>query len=193
MNESLYHMSWVVDYIEEHIIIKNKLYASLNFPYIFLPTSFNQKWNDIIEMLNKENGSYKIVPSKRKKKKEILCHTLMENANKGRHAYVMHSSKCISWLCKCIVRAYQASGCLNNENIYQTFTMPDNECQLCVLYAVYDRKCIQLCNSEYWCELIDACLRHNFHGLMLRKLFHARNFKRCISIVKHFILIKLLN
>lgn len=67
------------------------------------------------------------------------------------------------------------SGCSSNENIYQTFTMPDNECQLCVLYVVYDRKCIQLCNSKYWCELIDANLRHNFHSLMLRKLFHARH------------------
>lgn len=128
---------------------------------------------------------------------KILCHT-QEECKQKEGICMMHSSKCLSWLCQCVRMCCALCKHIKHPVVWTTKTFIKHLRCLIMnvsygLHAVYDRKRIQLCNSEYWWELIDACLRHNFHGLMLRKSFHARNQRVGISIIKHFILIELLN
>lgn len=95
-------MSWVVDCIEEHIIIENKLYASLNFPYIFLPTSFNQNGTILSRCLIKKMVHIKLFQVKGKKK---FCATLSwrMQTKEDMHMWCTHQNAfrdCASALCE---------------------------------------------------------------------------------------------
>lgn len=147
-----------------------------------------------------------MVASKNKK----FCATLTSNASNGRHICdAMHSTKCLPWLRHyACVRMFVICGCgcvcalckhTENSLAWATKTfikhlrcmIMNARCLLLYEHAVYDRKCIQLCNSEYWWELIvDASLRHIFYGFNAEQIILRTVIKATlISIVKHFVLI----
>lgn len=91
------------------------------------------------------------------------------------------------------VQAHRASACLSNENIHQTFTMPDNECELCAaarvcslrskMHSIMQFRILMRANSR--CKPRASFLPSIAEQIILRTVIKAT----LISIVKHFVLI----